>query len=85
MGDPDVDLDDGDDDDDHDDDRGDGFIKTCGEDREVVAMQVNRVSHGAPGAVRVHQEHLDHLGGRESLDWKKVKGNDQNKVKVGRK
>ena len=51
----------------------------------MVAMQVNRVSHGVPGAVRVHQEHLDHLGGRESLDWKKVKGNDQNKVKVGRK
>ena len=45
----------------------------------MVAMQVDWVSNWVAGAVRVHQEHLDHL--EESLYWKKGKVNDQNKVK----
>ena len=43
----------------------------------MVAVQVDRVGNWVPGAVRVHQEHLDHLGEKESLYWEKVKGNDQ--------
>ena len=53
----------------------------------MVAVQVDRVGNWVTSAVRVHQEHLDHLGERESLHWEKVKGNDQSessmKVKVG--
>ena len=43
----------------------------------MVAVQVDRVGNWVTGAVRVHQEHLDHLGERESLHWEKVKVNDQ--------
>ena len=43
----------------------------------MVAVQVDRVGNWVTRAVRVHQEHLDHLGERESLHWEKVKVNDQ--------
>ena len=40
---------------------------TCGQNGVVVAVQVDWVSNGVAGAVRVHQEHLNHLGEKESL------------------
>ena len=48
-----------------------------GEDGEVVPVQVDRVSNRVAGAVRVHQEQVDHLGESESLDQNKVRVNHQ--------
>ena len=44
---------------------------TCGENGVVVAVEVDGVSDRVAGAVRVHQEHLNHLGESESLGWEK--------------
>ena len=49
----------------------------------MVAVQVDRVSNWVTGAVRVHQEHLDHLGKGKVYIGRKGKGMTKVKVKVG--